>query len=121
MFRSDDLFSLENQLICDILTKQLGKLHIIPFSIPNIFEYRIIDPLRDIGRGDLDPLGRGGGGMLFNPPFNNPNIFPRGPDRNPLPGLKTMKLLFFLCLKYEINLYDLFFFCIIRYCTGCSI
>lgn len=43
---------------------------------------RLIDPLRDIGRGDLDPLGRGGGGMLFNPPFNNPNppnILPRGP------------------------------------------
>lgn len=47
----------------------------------------MIDPLRDIGRGDLDPLGRGGGGMLFNPPFNNPNIMqPRGPGRNPLPG-----------------------------------
>lgn len=44
--------------------------------------------MRDIGRGDLDPLGRGGGGMLFNPPFNNPSINqPRGPDRNPLPGL----------------------------------
>lgn len=38
--------------------------------------YGIYDPLRDIGRGDLDPLGRGGG-MLFRPdlrhqigPFN---------------------------------------------------
>lgn len=34
--------------------------------------------------------------MLFNPPFNNPNIMhPRGPDRNPLPGtlLFTFKLL----------------------------
>lgn len=49
---------------------------------------RVIDPLRDIGRGDLDPLGRGGGGMLFNPPFNHPNILqPRGPYRNPLPGI----------------------------------
>lgn len=28
---------------------------------------RVLDPLRDIGRGDLDPFGRGGG-MLFNPP-----------------------------------------------------
>ncbi|XP_055386515.1 proteasome inhibitor PI31 subunit [Condylostylus longicornis] len=27
-----------------------------------------IDPLRDIGRGDLDPLNRGGGGMLFPGP-----------------------------------------------------
>ncbi|XP_037903636.1 proteasome inhibitor PI31 subunit isoform X2 [Hermetia illucens] len=26
------------------------------------------DPLRDVGRGDLDPLGRGGGGMIFTPP-----------------------------------------------------
>ena len=31
----------------------------------------------DIGRGDLDPLGRGGGGMIFNPPFRpGANIFP---------------------------------------------
>lgn len=41
--------------------------------ISNIFyhilpTFRIYDPIRDIGRGDLDPLGRGGGGMLFNPP-----------------------------------------------------
>lgn len=26
------------------------------------------DPLRDIGRGDLDPFGGRGGGMLFQPP-----------------------------------------------------
>lgn len=51
--------------------------------------FRIIDPLRDIGRGDLDPLGRGGGGMIFNP-FNNNNPLqmpPRGPDGRRLPGL----------------------------------
>ncbi|XP_055325227.1 proteasome inhibitor PI31 subunit-like [Sitodiplosis mosellana] len=64
---------------------------ILPNTTPDVLRVqpRIIDPLRDIGRGDLDPLGRGGGGMLFNPPFNNPNqpnILPRGPDRNP-PGV----------------------------------
>lgn len=62
-----------------------------------IFFNRILDPLRDIGRGDLDPLGRGGGGMLFNPPFNNPNILPRGPGGNPLPGMY-----FFRCRYYRI-------------------
>lgn len=44
--------------------------------------------MRDIGRGDLDPLGRGGGGMLFNPPgmpFQPP--LPGVPGRNPLPGV----------------------------------
>lgn len=54
-----------------------------------LFYFRIIDPLRDIGRGDLDPLGRGGGGMIFNP-FNNNNPLqmpPRGPDGRGLPGL----------------------------------
>lgn len=30
--------------------------------------WRDSDPLRDIGRGDLDPFGRGGG-MIFNPPM----------------------------------------------------
>jgi proteasome inhibitor subunit 1 (PI31) len=32
------------------------------------------DPLHDIGRGDLDPFGRGGGGMIFTPdmPFIPP-------------------------------------------------
>lgn len=62
---------------------------ILPNSTPDVLRVqpRIIDPLRDIGRGDLDPLGRGGGGMLFNPPFNNPNIIPRGPGGNPLPGV----------------------------------
>lgn len=50
--------------------------------------FRVIDPLRDIGRGDLDPLGRGGGGMLFNPFNNQPQIHPRGPDNNPLRGRK---------------------------------
>lgn len=34
------------------------------------------DPLRDIGRGDLDPFGRGGG-MLFRPPM--PGINRPGP------------------------------------------
>lgn len=50
--------------------------------------HRILDPLRDIGRGDLDPFGGGGGGMLFNPPFNNPNIHQPNVigDRNRLPG-----------------------------------
>ena len=28
----------------------------------------IIDPLGQVGRGDLDPLGRFGGGMLFPAP-----------------------------------------------------
>lgn len=51
---------------------------------------RIIDPLRDIGRGDLDPLNRGGGGMLFNPPFNNPGLGQPGADfRNRLPGMRN--------------------------------
>lgn len=45
---------------------------------------RDVDPLRDIGRGDLDPLGRGGGGMLFNPPGMP---FRPGMPRDPLrPG-----------------------------------
>jgi len=49
---------------------------------------RSTDPLRDIGRGDLDPLGRGGGGMLFNPPgmpFQPP--LPGPPGRHPFPGV----------------------------------
>lgn len=40
------------------------------------------DPLFNIGRGDLDPLGRGGGGMIFQPPFRpgfgGPNPSPFG-------------------------------------------
>lgn len=42
------------------------------------------DPLRDIGRGDLDPFGRGGG-MIFQPdmPFRPGGFGPLGP----LPGL----------------------------------
>lgn len=39
-----------------------------------------MNPLRDIGRGDLDPFGRGGG-MLFNPPMNPPG--PLGPFAGP--------------------------------------
>ena len=39
-----------------------------------------LDPLRNIGRGDLDPLGGGAGGMIFSPP-------PLGPfGSNFLPG-----------------------------------
>ncbi|XP_031633318.1 proteasome inhibitor PI31 subunit-like [Contarinia nasturtii] len=63
---------------------------ILPNTTPDVLRVqpRILDPLRDIGRGDLDPLNRGGGGMLFNPPFNNPNIMqPQGPDRNRFPGI----------------------------------
>lgn len=38
-----------------------------PYADPNPSrDFRIIDPLRDIGRGDLDPFGQGGG-MLFDP------------------------------------------------------
>ena len=39
-----------------------------------------IDPLRNIGRGDLDPFGRGGG-MLFQPdmPFRPGGFHPLGP------------------------------------------
>lgn len=44
--------------------------------IPLMYHDPLRDPLRDIGRGDLDPFGRGGG-MLFRPdlrirpgPFN---------------------------------------------------
>lgn len=39
-----------------------------------------LDPLRDIGRGDLDPFGRGGG-MIFQPdlPFRPGGIHPLGP------------------------------------------
>lgn len=62
--------------------------------------FRHIDPLRDIGRGDLDPLGRGGGGMLFNPFHQNPDgILPRGPDNNPLPG-NLYKFLDVFCAIY---------------------
>lgn len=44
---------------------------------------RLRDPLRDIGRGDLDPFGRGGG-MIFQPdmPFAPGGFGPLGP----LPG-----------------------------------
>ena len=35
------------------------------------FRNRFRDPLRDIGRGDLDPFGRGGG-MLFRPDLRDP-------------------------------------------------
>lgn len=43
-----------------------------------------IDPLRDIGRGDLDPFGRGGG-MIFQPdiPFRPGGFGPLGPLPNP--------------------------------------
>lgn len=71
---------------------------------------RIIDPLRDIGRGDLDPLNRGGGGggMLFNPPFNNPNLFqPLGPDRNPLPGIVVIgKFIITLITFIALNMHS---------------
>ena len=74
------------------LVAVLYKLKAITNNVYSFYACRILDPMRDIGRGDLDPLGRGGGGMLFNPPFNNPNILqPRGPDRNPLPGLHIFK------------------------------
>jgi len=41
------------------------------------------DPLRDIGRGDLDPFGRGGG-MIFQPsmPFRPGGLGPLGPLPN---------------------------------------
>ncbi|KAG5680869.1 hypothetical protein PVAND_010350 [Polypedilum vanderplanki] len=42
-----------------------------------IVDPRTIDPLRDIGRGDLDPFGRGGG-MLFQPDFRH-EFGPRNP------------------------------------------
>lgn len=64
----------------------------------NSFDARptIVDPLRDIGRGDLDPLGRGGGGMLFpdpglpGGPFGGINPFPgpRGGLPPPPPGAR---------------------------------
>lgn len=40
------------------------------------------DPLRNIGRGDLDPFGHGGG-MLFNPPMNFPPVGGLGPLGGP--------------------------------------
>ncbi|CRK99484.1 CLUMA_CG012803, isoform A [Clunio marinus] len=51
-----------------------------PPMIPSFYDSRrdplnpFIDPLRDIGRGDLDPLGRGGG-MLFQ---SNPSRYHPG-------------------------------------------
>jgi len=59
----------------------------------NSFEPRspIVDPLRDIGRGDLDPLGRGGGGMLFpgpgipGGPLRGIGSFPGAPGLPPPP------------------------------------
>lgn len=46
-----------------------------PFYQPDPFD------VRNIGRGDLDPLGRGGGGMIFRPemPFRPGGFGPRGP------------------------------------------
>lgn len=65
---------------------------ILPFFFVKIFIlfrlfHSIDDPLRNIGRGDLDPLGRGGGGMLFNPP--GMPFRPEIPGRpgHPLPGV----------------------------------
>jgi proteasome inhibitor subunit 1 (PI31) len=52
-------------------------------------DFRLIDPLRDIGRGDLNPLGVGGG-MIFDPTrdFNNPLRIPgRFPPGHP-PGAR---------------------------------
>ena len=48
------------------------------------FQDRIRDPLRDIGRGDLDPFGRGGG-MIFRPdePFRPGGFGPLGPLPDP--------------------------------------
>lgn len=48
-----------------------------------MFIHRVTDPLRDIGRGDLDPFGQGGG-MLFNPPGRPFN--PMGGLHGPIPG-----------------------------------
>lgn len=52
-----------------------------------VFFYSILDPLRSIGRRDLDPLGRDGGGMIFDPPRMPfaPGM-PRHPGQ-PLPGV----------------------------------
>lgn len=49
--------------------------------------FRPRDPLRDIGRGDLDPFGRGGGGMIFQPemPFRPGGFGPLGPLPHPGP------------------------------------
>jgi hypothetical protein len=47
----------------------------------NPFAFR--DPLRDIGRGDLDPFGRGGG-MIFQPSPMMP-FGPQAPSRGPRP------------------------------------
>lgn len=51
-------------------------------SVPPMYQDRnplrdFRDPLRDIGRGDLDPFGRGGG-MLFQPD-PRPNFGPINP------------------------------------------
>jgi len=48
---------------------------------------RVTDPLRDIGRGDLDPFGRGGG-MLFNPPGMHPLPDGIGPIPGRIPGAR---------------------------------
>lgn len=64
----------------------------IPNPHPSAFPRPILDPylefgaLHNVGRGDLDPFGRGGG-MLFNPPdlHTMPNLGPFGPGgRRPL-------------------------------------
>lgn len=41
-----------------------------------------------VGRGDLDPLGRGGGGMLFNPPRGGFELPPDGPAIGRPPGAR---------------------------------
>lgn len=48
--------------------------------------HRRIDPLWDIGRGDLDPFGRGGG-MIFSPPNFQGGIGPMRPPGHP-PGAR---------------------------------
>lgn len=68
----------------------LTRAIILPF-------YRPYDPVLDVGRGDLDPLGRGGGGMLFHPPgiainarpgpnFPHARFDPFGPPDSSQPG-----------------------------------
>lgn len=49
----------------------------------------LIDP-RDVGRGDLDPFGAGGGGMLYQPPMRPGGAgYPfGGPPDGRLPGAR---------------------------------
>ena len=92
---------LDNDLIKPLLKKKeiqperstqpLPELFPTPRRSSPIPDFRgridpVFDPARDIGRGDLDPFGRGGG-MIFSPPNFHGGVGPMRPPGHP-PGAR---------------------------------